>query len=316
MALIELTSNLSVKAGQTNTTENGTFRVRQGNNTERTTEFTDEQVREQYKKFKPDEDQLITHKIGDGYKGTNQDAGFVRGGFILNTDRQVEDTKRLTKFLSTPKGFLFKTKQSILQKGNARPETRQYDRTSIIRNVDSTTAILNGNVSEAGETRHRDRGNYEETLRHPAGLYTYFDKPLESSVHIDRPNDEDKFYDASGKGRRNANTKLLPNLDTTSGFDQGGMVGNNKQGWHSNRFGPEYEGQPRFSGKPYEKSGKFFNVGQEEIGLDTDTTAPTVEWEGDPNRIQGIKNAVAYFCLLYTSPSPRDAHESRMPSSA
>jgi hypothetical protein len=31
MALIELTSNLSVKAGQRNTTENGTFRVRQGN---------------------------------------------------------------------------------------------------------------------------------------------------------------------------------------------------------------------------------------------------------------------------------------------
>ena len=295
MALIELTSNLSVKTGQRNTTENGTFRVRQGNNTERTTEFTDEQVREQYKKFKPDEDQLITHKIGDGYKGTNQDAGFVRGGFILNTDRQVEDTKRLTKFLSTPKGFLFKTKQSILQKGNARPETRQYDRTSIIRNVDSTTAILNGNVSEAGETRHRDRGNYEETLRYPNGVFTFFDKPLESSVHIDRPNDEDKFFDASGKGRRNANTKLLPNLDTTSGFDQAGSAGNNKQGWYSNKFGPEYEGQPRFSGKPYEKSGKFFNVGQEEIGLDTDTTAPTVEWEGDPNRIQGIKNAVAYL---------------------
>ena len=26
--------------------------------------------------------------------------------------------------------------------------------------------------------------------------------------------------------------------------------------------------------------------------------------------------ARGYFCLLYTSPSPRDAHESRMPSSA
>ena len=25
---------------------------------------------------------------------------------------------------------------------------------------------------------------------------------------------------------------------------------------------------------------------------------------------------IEYFCLLYTSPSPRDAHESRMPSSA
>ena len=29
-----------------------------------------------------------------------------------------------------------------------------------------------------------------------------------------------------------------------------------------------------------------------------------------------ITTAVHYVCLLYTSPSPRDAHESRMPSSA
>ena len=29
-----------------------------------------------------------------------------------------------------------------------------------------------------------------------------------------------------------------------------------------------------------------------------------------------INDNVASFCLLYTSPSPRDAHESRMPSSA
>ena len=28
------------------------------------------------------------------------------------------------------------------------------------------------------------------------------------------------------------------------------------------------------------------------------------------------KNGLWYDCLLYTSPSPRDAHESRMPSSA
>ena len=31
----------------------------------------------------------------------------------------------------------------------------------------------------------------------------------------------------------------------------------------------------------------------------------------DPN-----ERVVSGFCLLYTSPSPRDAHESRMPSSA
>ena len=29
-----------------------------------------------------------------------------------------------------------------------------------------------------------------------------------------------------------------------------------------------------------------------------------------------LMGANAYICLLYTSPSPRDAHESRMPSSA
>ena len=29
-----------------------------------------------------------------------------------------------------------------------------------------------------------------------------------------------------------------------------------------------------------------------------------------------VGNHDCYYCLLYTSPSPRDAHESRMPSSA
>ena len=33
---------------------------------------------------------------------------------------------------------------------------------------------------------------------------------------------------------------------------------------------------------------------------------------GSPNLDQGV----IYFCLLYTSPSPRDAESSRMPSSA
>ena len=30
----------------------------------------------------------------------------------------------------------------------------------------------------------------------------------------------------------------------------------------------------------------------------------------------GVNTALFTHCLLYTSPSPRDAHESRMPSSA
>ena len=196
MALIELKSNLNTKIGGTNTTENGTFSVNQKDNVERNTNFNTEQVREQYKKFKPDEDQLITHDIGDRYKGTNNDGGFVRGGFILNTDRQVEDTKRLTKYLTTPKGFLFKTKQDILQKKNARPETREYDRSSVIRNVDSITAVLNGNVSEAGQNRH-EGGNYEETIRDSnfQSNFTGNFKELEDSVHIYKPSDEEKFFD-------------------------------------------------------------------------------------------------------------------------
>ena len=31
---------------------------------------------------------------------------------------------------------------------------------------------------------------------------------------------------------------------------------------------------------------------------------------------EAIKNGASYACLLYTSPSPRDVEESRMPSSA
>ena len=283
MALIELTSNLSVKSGQRNTTENGTFRVRQGNNTERTTEFTDEQVREQHKKFKPDEDQLITHKIGDGYKGTNQDGGFYRGGFLLNTDRQIEDTKRLTKFLSTPKGFLFKTKQGILQKGNARPETREYNRTSIIRNVNSTTAILNGDVSNAGETRHRDRGNYESRTNGR----NFSNNGATGSVHI--------FQTKDG---------ILANNAPTTANQNGGIIHNgtyqgNEGNVYSNRFGPktkENSNNPqfRFDKLTYEARGKFFNVGGEENTV-TGEASVRQGWGGDPNRKQGLKNAVAYL---------------------
>ena len=42
-------------------------------------------------------------------------------------------------------------------------------------------------------------------------------------------------------------------------------------------------------------------------------------WDGDDNgvRIAGVlEPAVLGTCLLYTSPSPRDVEESRMPSSA
>ena len=36
----------------------------------------------------------------------------------------------------------------------------------------------------------------------------------------------------------------------------------------------------------------------------------------DPDEKQRTRDELPQSCLLYTSPSPRDAHESRMPSSA
>ena len=173
MALIELKSNLSKKVGETNTTGNGTFRVNQGDNTERNTSFTDNQVSQQYDKLSPDEGQLIKRKIGKNYKGTNSDGGLTRGGKILNIDRQVEDTKRITKYLATPKGVLFKIKQNILQKKNAREETRNYDGTSVIRNIDSVSEILDGDRSQAGSPRHRGGAKYEDRFSGYDDAVTY-----------------------------------------------------------------------------------------------------------------------------------------------
>ena len=34
------------------------------------------------------------------------------------------------------------------------------------------------------------------------------------------------------------------------------------------------------------------------------------------SEVQDLRDAAAYLCLLYTSPSPRDRQKSRMPSSA
>ena len=45
---------------------------------------------------------------------------------------------------------------------------------------------------------------------------------------------------------------------------------------------------------------------------------PTLDLVSEINKLKKEKNAVilAHYCLLYTSPSPRDRTRSRMPSSA
>ena len=297
------------KIGGTNTTKNGTFKTNQRDNTEKNTQFTDDQVSAQHKKFKPDDDQFITHDIGDGYKGTNKDGGFTRGGFVLNTDRQVEDTKRLRKFLTTPKGFLFQTKQGILQKKNAREETRRYDRTSIIRNVDSVTEILDGNVSRAGEQRHRG-GNYEETLKEGANFKGKEDSKFITSTRTRRdgknsfltnPITGEPTEDIGQTGKVNYRTSYQPELNPlTSPGTYKDADGNNlplpsaPNPTLTNRYGSRKENGRTRGNLRYEDSKNFFNVGGGE-NVTTGQANKTDANNQDRERTQGVKDAVSYL---------------------
>ena len=122
------------KIGGTNTTENGTFKTFQKNNTDKKTSFDEKSVDTQYFKLDSDDEQLIKKKPGDRYRGTKLDDGLYRGGAALNVERNVEDTARITKFLTTPKGLLFTGKQILLQKSNASEHTRGYKIESPITN--------------------------------------------------------------------------------------------------------------------------------------------------------------------------------------
>jgi len=138
MALIDKTTDITSfdykKVRGTNTTENGTFKTNQRNNTDKKTNFNNTKVEQQYSKLSPDDGQLIKKDIGDGYRSTKLDAGFYRGGAALNVERNAEDIERIGKFLTTPKGLLFTGKQVILQKQNASKHTRGYKVISPITN--------------------------------------------------------------------------------------------------------------------------------------------------------------------------------------
>jgi len=138
MALIDKTTDITSfdykKVRKPNTTENGTFKTNQRNNTDKKTNFNNTKVEQQYSKLSPDEDQFLKKEPGDRYRGTKLDDGFYRGGAVLNAEKFVEDGARITKFLTTPKGLLFTTKQVVLQKQNASKHTRGYKIISPITN--------------------------------------------------------------------------------------------------------------------------------------------------------------------------------------
>jgi len=102
-----------------------------------------------YKKFKPDDGQLITKDIGERYRNTNADGGLFRGGIALQAERTLEDAKRVGKFLGTGKGKIFTLKQFYLQSKNASRNTRIYNPLSLL------TSLPN-NISQ---DRHLDTGD-------------------------------------------------------------------------------------------------------------------------------------------------------------
>ena len=122
MALIELKSNLASDPDY---------------NKQSLEESKRDNAKLNHRKFRPDEDQLIHREIGDGYNSTKLDGGFVRGGAGLQAERTIEDTKRIGKFLFSPKGALFTLKQSVLQNQNKQRNANIYDPTSILKNLPS-----------------------------------------------------------------------------------------------------------------------------------------------------------------------------------
>ena len=61
---------------------------------------------------------------------------------------------------------------------------------------------------------------------------------------------------------------------------------------------------------------EFFKaMGDDEVSIKKDAAGPSWGRRDWPPKVNDDLIA-ALDCLLYTSPSPRDAHESRMPSSA
>ena len=177
MALIDKITDIRnfdyKKVRKPNTTENGTFKTNQKNNSEKNTSFDEGRVQQQYTKLSPDEDQFLKKEPGDRYRGTKLDDGFYRGGAALNVERNVEDVERIGKFLTTPKGLLFTTKQVILQKSNASEHTRGYKIESPITNRPpfnyverhrGTTNYPNPKSYEEADFRRRARDETEGTI--------------------------------------------------------------------------------------------------------------------------------------------------------
>ena len=151
-----------------------------------------------YKKFKPDDDQLIKRDIGEGYRGADADGGLLRGGAALQAERTAEDTERIGKLLTTPKGALFTAKQATLQAFNGDKRTNIYNPTSVLQS-------LPNNISEQ---RHIEKeqgvGGFFKGLIGIGNNTKYEDsKRIKNDIKKRGGNKEaTKFFNVKSKGSR------------------------------------------------------------------------------------------------------------------
>ena len=120
MALVDLKTNLAEGIGGTNT-DDGTFKVKQGDNTERTSELTKLPRPE----IEGDKNPIapLPEDLADG---------IIRGGIGGQLESLGQVGEATSDFLTSPKGALFVAKQQVLQNQNPSEHTRDYKPSSLI----------------------------------------------------------------------------------------------------------------------------------------------------------------------------------------
>ena len=120
MALVDLKTNLAEKIGGTNT-DDGTFKVKQGDNTERTSELT-----------KLPRPEIEGDKNPIAPLPEDLAEGIIRGGIGGQLESLGQVGEATSDFLTSPKGALFVAKQQVLQNQNPSEHTRDYKPSSLI----------------------------------------------------------------------------------------------------------------------------------------------------------------------------------------
>ena len=131
------------------------------------------------RRFGPDEP-FILKEIGDrwGPGGAGAiDFGLVRGGAITQAARTVADIERIGKFLITPRGVAFVTKQTVLQSMNAGVRER-FGVTFTTKDSDLPDNVPQGTIA-AGDDRGgmRARKNRGMDLSQQFGFTKYRNSP-------------------------------------------------------------------------------------------------------------------------------------------